>query len=136
MIASRSLGRRRVGFRRHRSLVAACIVAAVVAGTGVSSAAAPKRVGVALRGWLHARSLSPTWVVCVPSAARIRGRTVFRCNVDFGDPHIQVYCAVVAGGRVRAAEWRQPVRGRQDRAAFQKECARRLSYWSWRRSRP
>ncbi len=112
--------------RSRRRVVAAFVTAVVAAGAGAATAAAPPAVASGLRGWLHARSLSPTWVVCARSSVRLQGRTVFRCNVDFGDPHVQVYCAVVVGRQVRAAEWRQPVRGRQDRAAFQKECARRL----------
>jgi hypothetical protein len=112
---------------RPRGVAAACIVAAVIVGCGASIAATTRPVAAGLRDWLHARALSPSWVVCSPSPVRLGGRTVFRCNVNFGDPHVQVYCAVVAGGRLRAAEWRQAVRGRQDRAAFQKECARRLS---------
>jgi hypothetical protein len=40
------------------------------------------------------------WVVCVPSGARFEGVRVVRCNVDFGDPHIQAYCSVFRGGRL------------------------------------
>jgi hypothetical protein len=40
------------------------------------------------------------WVVCVPSGAHFRGVRVVRCNVDFGDPHIQAYCSVFRGGRL------------------------------------
>ena len=109
-----------------RGVAAAGIVAAVIVGCGASIAATTRPVAAGLRDWLHDRALSTSWVVCSPSPVRLGGRTVFRCNVNFGDPHVEIYCAVVVGGRVRAAEWRQPVRGRQDRVAFQKECARRL----------
>jgi hypothetical protein len=96
-------------------------------GCGAAGAATTRPVAAGLREWLHARALFPSWIVCSPSPVRLEGRRVFRCNVDFGDPHIQVYCAVVVPERVRAAEWRAPVQGRQDRAASQKECARRIS---------
>jgi hypothetical protein len=112
---------------RFWTVVTSCLAATVIAASGAAGAATTRPVAAGLRDWLHARALSPSWVVCSPSPVRLGGRTVFRCNVNFGDPHVQVYCAVVAGGRARAAEWRQAVRGRQDRAAFQKECARRLS---------
>jgi hypothetical protein len=52
---------------------------------------------------------------------------VFRCNVDYGDPHVQSYCAVVVDGSVQAAEWREVAHGRQNRTGLQEQCAQRLS---------
>jgi hypothetical protein len=40
------------------------------------------------------------WVVCVASGFHFDGVRVVRCNVDFGDPHIQAYCSVFRGGRL------------------------------------
>jgi hypothetical protein len=31
---------------------------------------------------------------------RFDGREISRCNVDFGDPHVVPYCAVLIGGRL------------------------------------
>jgi hypothetical protein len=28
------------------------------------------------------------------------GRRLYRCNVNFGDPHILPYCAVLVGGKL------------------------------------
>jgi hypothetical protein len=64
------------------------------ATTAVVLACATARVERLLRARLDARHLSYRWVVCSPE------RGVFRCNVDFGDPHIVRYCAVVRGGRL------------------------------------
>lgn len=64
------------------------------ATAAVSLACATARVERLLRARLDARHLSYRWVVC----ARERG--VFRCNVDFGDPHVVRYCAVVRRGRL------------------------------------
>ena len=102
----------------HLALVLVPVVALSGCGGGGASAAT---IEAKLTRHLVARDLPPKWVRCVPG----RG-SVFRCNVDFGDLHIQIYCATLVGGRLRAAEWRSPVHGRQDRAAAARECARRL----------
>ena len=43
-----------------------------------------------------------TWrhVFCVRTDHSFRGVPVVRCNVDFGDPHVEAYCAVLRGGRL------------------------------------
>jgi hypothetical protein len=97
------------------------------AACGGSHAVTGHSVGDRLSASLVARDLPPRWVACVPTRSRLRGRTAFRCNVNFGDPHVEAYCAVVENGRLLYAEWRQPVQGRQDRVASQGECVRRLS---------
>jgi hypothetical protein len=66
----------------------------VICEAAVSLACATARVERLLRGRLDARHLSYRWVRCV------RERSAFRCNVDFGDPHIVQYCALVRGGRL------------------------------------
>jgi hypothetical protein len=103
---------------RISSSALALVLVAVACGgsTGTES------IESKLRDQLTERSLSVKWVRCAPP----RG-SVYRCNVNFGDPHVQVYCAALVDGELRAAEWRQAVRGRQDRAAAARECARRLA---------
>jgi hypothetical protein len=98
-----------------------------VAGCGGSQAVTGRSVADRLNETLVARDLPPRWVACVPTRFRLRGRTAFRCNVNFGDPHVEAYCAVIEDGHLLYAEWRQPVQGRQDRVASQKECVGRLS---------
>jgi hypothetical protein len=49
---------------------------------------------------LHERLLRPHWIACVPSGRRFHGAAVIRCNVNFGDPHIQAYCSLLRGGRL------------------------------------
>jgi len=87
-------------------LLAAAVVA-LTAGAGGSAASArrvtagtPASVRRALIAKLDAQQAHFTWVVCVRSGARYRGAAVVRCNVDFGDPHIQAYCSVFRGGRL------------------------------------
>jgi hypothetical protein len=110
------------------SLAAAIfVVAAAGCGGGESHAITGTKVASALRARLVARDLPPHWVACVPTRARVRGLTAFRCNVNFGDPHVEAYCAVLDRDRLSYAAWRPPDHGRQDRVAAQIECARRLS---------
>jgi hypothetical protein len=108
---------RRDQFRRRPALVAAVLVmaaAGVVGGLLGSSGsspphtAAPARVTTASLATFHhamiarldAQNAHFFWVACVRTGARFEGVPVTRCNVDFGDPHIQAYCSVFRGGRL------------------------------------
>jgi hypothetical protein len=57
-------------------------------------------VEAALLARLEGKDLSVEWVVCTDEGASFQGRPVYRCNVNFGDPHIEGYCAVVEGGKL------------------------------------
>lgn len=87
-------------------VVAVCtVVVWVVAITSGSSAPVPVSSNVGevkrqLAARLHRRLLSPHWVSCVASGRRFEGASVIRCNVNFGDPHIQAYCSVLLAGRI------------------------------------
>ncbi len=96
-------------------------------GGNASHAVTGTNVASTLRATLVARDLPPHWVACVPTRARVRGLTAFRCNVNFGDPHVEAYCAILDRNRLSYLPWRQPDQGRQDRVAAQIACARRLS---------
>ena len=49
---------------------------------------------------LDQRLLRPHWIACVPSGRSYHSAAVIRCNVNFGDPHIQAYCSVLRGDRL------------------------------------
>ena len=88
-------------------VAAACALTTGVAGCG-SSGEAPGESSVstvreALVARLESKDLSYRWVACSRTARVFAGRRVVRCNVNFGDPHIEVYCGVVLRGRLRAA---------------------------------
>jgi hypothetical protein len=102
-------------------------VACLVAGCGGSRKAHSETVAKELRARLVARDLPPRWVACVPTRFAVRGKTAYRCNVNFGDPHVAAYCAAFVGTDLAYSEWRIPVQGRQDRVASQRECVRKLS---------
>jgi hypothetical protein len=55
----------------------------------------------ALEARLEAKELSYRWVACTRTTSVYAGEPVVRCNVNFGDPHIEVYCGVVVRGRLR-----------------------------------
>ena len=88
----------------------ACLAAAAVAsnlasggGGGASSrvtTARPSTFHSALIAHLRAEHLDYHWVVCVRTAHLFEGVRIVRCNVDFGEPHIQAYCSVLRGGRL------------------------------------
>ncbi|PWU23264.1 MAG: hypothetical protein C5B48_08935 [Candidatus Rokuibacteriota bacterium] len=113
--------------KARRSALALIVPALLAAGCGGSRTGRAHAVAAQLRARLVARGLPPRWVACVPTRARVLGRTAYRCNVDFGDIHIEAYCAARSGSQLAYAEWRPPVQGRESRVAAQKECARRLS---------
>jgi hypothetical protein len=111
---------------RWAALVLTALAVLVAGGCGASTQSGSHTVAERLRASLVNRDLPPRWVACAPTRARLHGRTAYRCNVNFGDPHVEAYCAVLGEGRLAYAEWRQPVQGRQDRAGAQRECVRRL----------
>ena len=75
-------------------LLAAC------GGFGDSAAPAePADVEAALEARLLGKNLSYRWVVCVRTEASFGGSQVFRCNVNFGEPHIVRYCATLEAGQ-------------------------------------
>jgi hypothetical protein len=94
-----------------------CLVLAGCGATRSSSASVESK----LRRHLAERSLSVEWVRCIEGP-----ESAYRCNVNFGDPHVQIYCVTVVEGQLRGAEWRPAVHGRQNRTAAQRECLRRL----------
>jgi len=72
---------------------------ALVVGCG-SSGPDPATVKDALEARLIAKSLSFDWVVCVHTTRSFDGRPIFRCNVNFGEPHIIRYCATLKDGKL------------------------------------
>jgi hypothetical protein len=58
----------------------------------------------ALVARLDAQHATFHWVACVRSGKRFAGVPIVRCNVNFGDPHIQAYCSVFRGGRLLTSQ--------------------------------
>jgi hypothetical protein len=68
--------------------------------TGVVSTASVATFRSWLTTRLVAQHLNVRWVVCVRNDNRFHGVPIVRCNVDFGDPHIEAYCSVLIGGQL------------------------------------
>ncbi len=83
-----------------------------VAGGNAGASAPPAAVSTespaafqgALEARLFAQGLNYHWVVCVRTSHHFDGVSVVRCNVDFGEPHIQAYCSVLRDGRLLTSE--------------------------------
>ena len=66
--------------------------------TSVGTEAADVRA--ALEARLLEKRLSYRWVVCVRTKRSFAGSSIFRCNVNFGEPHIVRYCATLEAGQL------------------------------------
>jgi hypothetical protein len=108
--------RRALAFPAAVALAAGC-------GGGASQPAAPPpepptaalaQRALAVR--LAAKDLSFRWVRCVDDGVRRGDAPVFRCNVNFGEPHIEGYCVVVRGGRAVTQVEERALRCRRTRA--------------------
>jgi hypothetical protein len=86
-----------------KALAAAGAVALLAAGCGSTTHAAsptPEQAKQLLTARLHAKQLDFRWVACVRNGRSFRGAEIVRCNVNFGDPHIEAYCSVLEDGRL------------------------------------
>lgn len=88
---------------RAFALGLALLVLAGCGGPGSDTTTGPTKaqaVQAALEARLVGRKLSYRWVVCVRTKRSFAGSPIFRCNVNFGEPHIVRYCATLADGRL------------------------------------
>ena len=72
----------------------------LAAGCGGKAETTTASVRTALEARLRGKSLSFEWVYCLRTRRSFEGSTIFRCNVNFGEPHIVIYCAVLDGGEL------------------------------------
>jgi len=88
------------------AVLAAAAIAAIVLATrnsdGASTVrtASPAAVRAALITRLETSHLTYRWVVCVRTGRVFRRQAVVRCNVNFGDPHIEAYCSIIHRDRL------------------------------------
>jgi hypothetical protein len=83
-------------------IVVLAVAVVLLAGCGGSSytAASPSVAKRLLVERLHAKHLTFHWVACLRTGRYYRGAPVVRCNVNFGDPHIEAYCSLLRNGRL------------------------------------
>ena len=105
--------------------VAAGLLASSDSGAPPASAASERittgslaTVKRAMIAKLHAGEVHFSWVVCVRNGERFHGVAVTRCNVEFGDPHVQAYCSVFRGGRLVTSDEDPAIPCRPDDAGF------------------
>ena len=93
--------------------LAAALAAAALATTGAGCGSASKPAAAPapqsptpaqarrlLAARLRAKQLDFRWVACLRNGRSFRGARIVRCNVNFGDPHIEAYCSVLEDGRL------------------------------------
>ena len=103
--------------------VAALVAAAAAAGCG-GSAKEPHGSGLvstvrtALVDGLEAKHLTYRWVACLRNGRSFQRRPVVRCNVNFGDPHVEAYCGVLVRGRLRTDHDDAAIPCTRDRAGW------------------
>jgi hypothetical protein len=93
---------------RRAAAVAAALV--VLAGCGGNAEPRPAEVKEALEARLVGKKLSFEWVYCLNTRRSFEARTIFRCNVNFGEPHIVIYCAVLDEGELVTNRERSGIR--------------------------
>ena len=104
------MARLALGSRARAALLAAGVGALLAAsacggneqagGGRPGSANTAANVEAALLGRLEGKLLSVEWVRCLASGYERESEPVFRCNVNFGDPHIEAYCALIRDGEL------------------------------------
>jgi hypothetical protein len=87
-----------------KTAFAAVAAAALLAGCGGSSpayeATTPPDAKKLMIDYLDGKQLSYRWVACLHSGRSFEGAAIVRCNVNFGDPHIEAYCIVLRDGEL------------------------------------
>jgi hypothetical protein len=82
------------------ALASLLILAACGGSQKTSGSTDPAAVTAALEARLQGKNLSYRWVVCIETRRSFAGSPIFRCNVNFGAPHIVRYCATLDDGRL------------------------------------
>jgi hypothetical protein len=53
---------------------------------------------------LRSEHLSFRYVACIRNGRTYHWHPVIRCNVNFGDPHVEAYCSVIVSGRLLTSQ--------------------------------
>jgi hypothetical protein len=88
---------------RCSALLLALALSLLLAACGSSHTTSASTKATAVKAALEARllgkKLSYRWVVCMRTKRSFAGNPIFRCNVNFGEPHIVRYCATLDAGQ-------------------------------------
>lgn len=106
---------------RYSALPLALALVLLLAACGRSQTtsvnAKPAAVRAALEKRLLGRKLSYRWVVCVRTRRSFAGSPIFRCHVNFGEPHIVRYCATLDDGHLSTNREQPEMRCGRDAAS-------------------
>ena len=92
------------------ALLAAAIALVAGCGDNENAATTPSEVKTALEARLAGKNVSFEWVYCLRTTLEFEGRDIVRCNVNFGEPHIVIYCAVLEDGSLITNRERPAIR--------------------------
>jgi hypothetical protein len=67
--------------------------------------------------YLDSKQLDWRWVACLHTGRSFAGAAIVRCNVNFGDPHIEAYCIVLRWGRLHTDHQDPKIPCRRDERA-------------------
>ena len=87
---------------RYVALMAAAVVLAGCGSSSEAGFAAPTVVQAKqlMTSYLRSKHLAYHWVACLHTGRAFKGAAIVRCNVNFGDPHIEAYCVVLREGKL------------------------------------
>jgi hypothetical protein len=90
---------------RLAAAAGSALAALLLAACGSSSpstyeATTPANAKQMMVEYLNGKHLTYHWVACLRSGRSFQGAGIVRCNVNFGDPHIEAYCIVLRHGKL------------------------------------
>ena len=80
--------------------IVALLLAACGGGSSTYEASTPPEARKLMVEYLQGKQLSYRWVACLRSGRSFHDASIVRCNVNFGDPHIEAYCIVLRHGKL------------------------------------
>jgi hypothetical protein len=88
-----------------RLVPALAAAGALAAGCGTATtfayrAATPAQAKQLMIDYLDSKHLDWRWVACLETGRSFAGAPIVRCNVNFGDPHVEAYCIVLRWGEL------------------------------------
>ena len=81
-------------------VAALALLAGCGGGSSSYSAATPTDAKKLMIRYLDGKHLTYRWVACLHTGRAFEGAAIVRCNVNFGDPHIEAYCIVLKDGKL------------------------------------
>jgi len=104
---------------RFAALLPAVLVLAGCSGATSSTyrAASPAQAKRLMSEYLDSRHLNWRWVACLRTGRSFTGVPIVRCNVNFGDPHIEAYCIVLRWGTLYTDHQNPAIPCRRDNRA-------------------